>query len=440
MFQKRFLYDQSPFRGVVKARQIGLSTVISIETTHAACTRSEYNANIISVNQEEASSKLRVSSSLWASIPDAMIPLGFKPIKFRDAEDALAFHDAPHTSTIISKPGTHAVRGGAKSIYFDEAAFIEKFKQLYQAGAPAALRGDNRVTVISTPLGESGLYHEIITDRDKYPDYTIHIIPWWESMYMVREGAQEDAIALAPTMGTEQRVYEFGNPKLIGLYKNTGDIQTFQTEMECMFVDETEAFLTWDLVTASKDETLKNDKHFQRTSGDEISIGVDLAKKRDQTVFTVVQHLSDAPEGSPKWRIRYVYQTQDNYDKQFDDLKKLVLDTGARRVSIDETGVGQIFVERAKREGLGSNVRVEGISFTHEKKENWATKMKADLQQGRGKYVPHTELMRQFHGIRRKKSETGFYRFTGDPDDIFWSSCLGVYGEGSVPVRFHVLG
>jgi phage FluMu gp28-like protein len=417
-----------------------MSTTISIETVHAACTRSRYEANIVSVNQEEASSKLRAAAALYASIPDELEPFGWKPPKFRDAEDALAFHYPPDTSTIISKPGTHAVRGGAKSVYFDEAAFIEKFPALYQAGVPAAIRGENRITVISTPMGESGLYHSIITDRDKYPNYSIHVIPWWESRYMVRDGALDDAIALAPTMDTPARVNEFGNDKLKNEIYRAVDLMTFQTEMECMFVDETEAFYPWDLVTSAKDETLVSSRSFDRFENDEISIGVDLAKKRDQTVFTVIQHFSNTQGDQPKWVVKYVYQTQAPYEEQFHELKKLVQQVGARRVSIDETGVGAIFVERAKREGLGNNARVEGIVFTHDKKERWATKFKADLQQGKGKYPPHKELMQQIHGIRRKKSETGFYRFTGDPDDIFWSTQLGVYGEGNEPVKFYVLG
>lgn len=405
-----------------------------------ACTTSSYESNIISVNQEEASSKLRTAAALWASIPNELEPYGYKPVKFRDAEDALAFHMPPDTSTIISKPGTHAVRGGAKSIYFDEAAFIEKFERLYQAGAPAALRGENRVTVISTPLGESGLYHEIITNRERFPDYTIHTFPWWESRYMVREGALADAIALAPTMGTEARVLQFGNPKLIGLFRNSPDAQTFMTEMECVFVDETEAFFPWELVTKAKAEELKNTLEFQKDAQSEISIGVDLAKKRDQTVFTVIEHFNNVPEGHPVWEVRYVEQTQASYEDQFKRLREIVAKTGAKRVSIDETGVGAIFVERAKREGLGRGSQVEGIVFTHDLKEKWATKFKADLQRERGRYPAHTELMRQVHGIRRKKSETGFYRFSGDPDDIFWSLQLGIYGRGVNPVKFYALG
>lgn len=428
---------------VVKARQIGFSTVLSIETTHAACTRYNYSANLISVNQEEASSKLRVGASLHASIPEEMSKIGFKPPKYRDAEEALAFHYPPYTSEVISKPGTHALRGGAKSIYFDEAAFIEKFDRLWQAGVPAALRGDNRVTVISTPMGQSGKYYDIATNIDKYPNFSRHTIPWWESRFMVRDGALEDAIALAPTMDTDRRVIEFGSQKLIETVYKSMDIVSFQTEMECMFVDEVEAFYPWELVVGGVDDSIERGLAQISAIPDtsEISIGVDLAKKRDETVFTVTEHTNSVGDTIPSKKILYIERLANvSYDEQYYRLAEIVKKSRARRVSIDETGVGQIFVERAKREGFGTNTIIEGITFTNSKKENWATRFKSDIQRGSVRYIRDADLMRQIHGIKRKKSESGFYRFAGDHDDIFWSMMLSLYGEGHEPAKFYRLG
>lgn len=425
----------------MKSRQIGFSTCLSIEVTHAACTRVNYAANIVSINQEEASSKLRVAAALHASIPDEMVSLGFKPVKYRDAEDALSFHRPPYTSEIISKPGTHAVRGGAKSVYFDEAAYIEKFDLLWQAGVPATLRGDNRITVISTPAGQSGKYYDIATKLDEYPEFSRHVIPWWESRFMVRPGALEEAIALAPTMSTEARVLKFGSHKLINtVYKSMETLQ-FQTEMECMFVDENEAFFPWELVTEAADDTILNTRssieHLDRTH--EYSIGVDLAKKRDETVFTLVEHYTE--DGEKRMRVVYVERHAGvPYDAQYELLRSLAQLSGAKRISIDETGVGQIFVERAKKEGFGTTAHVEGITFNHIRKESWATKFKADMQRGGVRYPRDRGVLDQIHGIRRKKSETGFYRFSGEQDDIFWSMMLGCYGEGYEPVRFTLLG
>lgn len=372
-----------------------------------------------------------------------MAKLGFKPPKYRDAEEALAFHLPPHTSEVISKPGTHALRGGAKSIYFDEAAFIEKFDRLWQAGVPAALRGDNRVTVISTPMGQNGKYYDIATNIDRYPNFSRHTIPWWESRFMVREGALEDAIALAPTMDTDRRVLEFGSQKLIETVYKSMDTVSFQTEMECMFVDEVEAFYPWELVVSGADETIPNTKSFFSSIPEtsQIAIGVDLAKKRDETVFSVSEHTDGGEDGKPSRRILFSQRlTNVPYDEQYVMLSELVRECRAKRVSIDETGVGQIFVERAKKQGFGYDCIIEGISFTNTKKENWATRFKSDVQTGAIKYPRDLSLMRQIHGIKRKKSESGFYRFSGEHDDMFWAMQLSLYGEGHEPARFYRIG
>ena len=119
---------------------------------------------------------------LWASIPDEFEAMGFKPVKYKDSEEELAFHYPPYTSKTTSKPGTSAVRGGKKDMYYDEAAHIKEFPKLWQAGLPAITRGEGRVTVISTPLGESGLYHDLWKEKR----FSRHEVPWWESRFMVK--------------------------------------------------------------------------------------------------------------------------------------------------------------------------------------------------------------------------------------------------------------
>lgn len=376
---------------------------------------------------------------LWASIPLEYDAYGLKPIKYRNAEDALAFHMPPYTSTVISKPGTSAIRGGKKDMYYDEAAFIKEFPKLYQAGLPAITRGEGRITVISTPMGQSGLYHDLWQE----PMFSRHFVPWWESRFMVRGANYEavaEAMASAPQMTTEERVRAFGSEKLqtiffVGL---RGDVSTFQTEYECIFVDESEAYYPLELLSRCRDDNARVYKEYPKSYVPQgtISIGVDLAKERDSSVFTVVDSVEDEEEGYSK-KVVYVYATQDDYDRQFLSLKSLAIASGASRVTIDATGPGQMFYERARKEGLGQSVSVEGISFTNAKKENWATRFKGDLQTGKVSFPNHRELITQIHGIRRTRTENGFFRFSGKKDDYFWSLMLGLYGEGRKPVSFY---
>jgi phage FluMu gp28-like protein len=445
-FQIRFLNDRAAFRILKKSRQTGLSTALAIETAWAATTRPGYNANIVSTTQDEAEDKIRIADLLWASIPEEYVAIGLKPVKWRNSTDALAFHAPPHTSTIISKPGTSAIRGGRKDMYYDEAAFIREFPKLWQAGLPAITRGEGRVTVISTPMGQSGLYYDLWNE----PMFSHHDIPWWESRFMVR-GALDaaepyavvaEACALAPDMTTEERVDRFGSEKIqqilhVGL---RDDIIIFQTEYECMFVDEADAYFPLNLIRENIDPNIKVLKRWpegKELKGD-VSIGVDLAKAIDSTVFTVVETYEDN-DGNQKRRIHYVEATQDEYAEQFKRLKRLVALTGARRVSLDATGPGQMFAEKAKAEGLGDRVHIEAISFTNAKKEKWATTFKGDLQTNSISFPDHPSLITQIHGVKRTRTENNFFKFAGVKDDYFWSACLGLYGEGTSPVRFHRL-
>ena len=420
--------------------------MISLETTHSAATRSNYLANIISTTQDEAAEKILMSSMLWASIPKEMEPLGLKPVKYQDSKDTIGFHYPPHTSRVMSRPGTSAIRGGKKDMYYDEAAYIENFPTLFQAGLPAITRGEGKITVVSTPVGESGLYYELW----KESRWSHHAVPWWESRYMVK-GADtasdpyepvNEAIAFAPQMGTEERIYRYGSQKLIDIFEVAlrKDEIAFQTEYECQFVDELESYYPYDLIISCRDSHWPIWRNYPETyspTGD-ITIGVDLAKEKDSTVFTVVEHTEE--DGIAHKRVIFVWATQQDYDEQFQSLGRLIKATGARRVSIDATGPGAIFFERADKEGFGVPVAVEGVVFTNAKKEGWATKFKGELQEGTISLPDHPVLIDQIHGIKRTKTVSNLFRFAGEKDDYFWSMMLGMYGEGWRPVTFHRIG
>ena len=442
-YQVRFLNDQSDFRLVNKSRQIGFSTVIAAEAVTKAIVKRAYKANFVSINQTEASDKIEIARNLYHSIPDAFASedLQLKPVLWKDAENELAFHRPPNVSTLISQPASSAVRGGRKDIYLDEFAHIRDAKKIYKAALPAITRGGGRMTIISTPLGQSGLFYDIASDNDSYPEYSRHAVPWWECSVMVRPGAYEDAIAMAPALDTLTRVKTFGTDKLLSILKGFGgDLLGFQTEYEASFIDEAEAYYTWELILQGVDDELGIWRALPpgwEAEGD-VSIGVDLAKDRDESVFTVVEHMDDVAT------VRMVKTSQDEYENQLDYRLDLIRDSGARRVSIDQTGVGQMFVEGAKKR-VTTGVNVEGVTFTNAKKEAWSTKFKGALQGRTSVQYPRIpDLMRQIHGIRRTKSEAGFYKFSGGTgakrDDYFWSLMLALYGEGRRPARMSALG
>lgn len=448
-FQINYLNDRSTFRIANKSRQVGFSLLISLETAHSATTKRNYKANIVSTGEKEAKEKLQMGNALYNSISDDPEYQIFKPIQFRNAEDEIAFHMPPNTSSVISKPGTASIRGGKKDMYYDEAAFIPQFETLWQAGVPATLRGRGRATVISTPMGQSGLYYELWNQQH----WSHHYVPWWFSRFMVNgadldmriEGNYEkayeivsEAMEFAPGLSTEDRVDRFGSEKIknllyIGL---RGDIIAFKTEFECTFVDEAGAFFPYELVRSGVDKEIPLLRAWPDEFKSEfpLSIGVDLASKRDATVFTVVEH---RPNNKA---ILFFYESHAQYDEQFDELRRYVGSIRPFRLTIDETGAGVPFLERARRGELLYPVsNIEGVFFNSEKKERWATTFKSDLQVSKVKYPDQPEFIAQTHGIKRTRTETGRFKFAGVKDDYFWSAMLALYGEDRMPVKFHLL-
>jgi len=440
-YQIRFLNDKSAYRIVDKSRQIGFSTVLSAEATFRAATQRNYRANIVSINQKEAGDKVDIARALYHSIGDEFRETDpvLKPILWTDADNEISFHRPPDTSAIISQPASSAIRGGRKDIYFDEFAHVRDAKKLYRAALPAITRGGARITIVSTPLAQSGMFFDIWSGEQTYANYSRHLVPWWECSAMVREGALPDALALASGLTTEERVRQYGTDKLISIFEEFGnDTVGFRTEYECEFEDEMSAYYTWDLIQSCTDHDQKiwRDWNGLFRSEGSLSIGVDLARDRDQTVFTVVETLP-GPDDSSTRRVLFTKATQDPYNEQFEYLRRLIAATNPARVTIDQTGVGQKFVEDAKREISGN---IEGVVFTNQRKERWATTLKGDMQMGLVTWPNHQDLTRQIHGIRRTKTEANFYKFAGNKDDYFWSLVLALYGDSRRPVRMGFLG
>jgi phage FluMu gp28-like protein len=408
-----------------------------MEGAHSATTRLSYKANYISINQEEASDKIAIARNLYHSIPDELKDSDLKPQLYTDSAYELAFHAPPYVSILHSQPASSAIRGGKKDIYFDEFAHIRDAPKLYQAALPAISRGQGRMTVISTPLGQSGLFYDICVDTDAYPSYSRHAVPWWEFSGYVKEGMYEEALANASNLNTVDRINTYARGQIIEIFRGFGgDIQQFQTEYEATFVDELASFYPWSLIVDNTDDSLpiwKSIPHGWEPEG-YVSIGIDLAKAKDESVFTVVEHIED-DDGNTTRFVRFIHATQDEYEDQWNYIKALIHTSHATRITIDQTGLGQVFVERAKADPEVAGISIEGSVFTNPKKEQWATKLKGDMQRNTIYYPRIPDLMRQIHGIQRTKSEAGFYKFAGKKDDYFWSLCLALYGEGRIPAR-----
>src|SRR6266699_5125538 len=154
-------------------------------------------------------------------------------------------------------------------------------------------------------------------------------------------------------------------------------------------------------------------------------VGVDLGQKRDYTVVGVVEkrdrhvtlrHVKRFPLGTE-------YNTILDYVKLVQEKFRTV-----RGFYIDQTGVGEVFVENARKHGLHN---VQGIVLTMPAKMDVMTCLKQTMLEKRLHLPKDQPLENEMNGEIAEITTTGktkFYHRTGTHDDRLWAVALAVYG------------
>jgi phage FluMu gp28-like protein len=146
----------------------------------------------------------------------------------------------------------------------------------------------------------------------------------------------------------------------------------------------------------------------------------------------------------------------DKHDKEFDLvlLKKFPLGTeygsvvgylkllsqnlhDLRRIMIDQTGVGETFIEMVRNAGLKN---VVGIELSQPKKQDVMTFLKYCMQEGRVHIPYDMDFMNELNVERVDLEETGRLKFShpsGTHDDRLWAFALAIYYARYEPVEYH---
>lgn len=209
----------------VKPRQVGFSFLRAARSTARALLRPNYTGIFVSYNRDEAKNKIIYARQLYESMS-----YPGKPRLRSDNMSELAFENG---SRILSFPAK-AVRGYANpDVFGDEWAFVPGAAAIYAGSLSSGVRGGGTFAVASTPYGESNHFFAVYADDlGQHRAWERHRIEWWYSPSMCRDVAA--ALALAPLMGTAERVERFGSPKLQQIFSGLA-LEDFQREHESSF-------------------------------------------------------------------------------------------------------------------------------------------------------------------------------------------------------------
>lgn len=398
-FQLSHLCDDGTFRIEPKSRQIAWSWLTAAEAVADAILYGR-SSIFVSINQEEATEKVRYAKATLDSLRMAGLP----KLK-RDHLLGLEFDNGARLMSLPARPP----RGKARmNIYLDEFAHAPYDRAIYTAALPIMSKG-GRLRIGSSPLGASGVFWEIYSEElRRYPGYTRKRTPWWEVWSFCTDVAK--ALRQAPRMTTQQRVDAFGNERIQAICQNMPE-EDFRQEFETEFVDETTSWITWDEIKAMQDPALicllasgvdgaataigqLMELIDQGKVEVALATGVDIGRTRNTTEIYLVGLTTT---GQLPLRLAITLDGVE-FDNQLDVLKRVITQLPVVTMLIDRNGIGMNLAENMQQAYPG---KARGEDFTNENKRVWATDAKMLVQQRKTPLPVDRDLAYQIHSIKK---------------------------------------
>jgi phage FluMu gp28-like protein len=307
-------------------------------------------------------------------------------------------------------------RGGEGDVTLDEFAFSRDPLKMWRAvkavtDANLARPKGYQLTVITTPLAEGSLAHQICRgdggDRDSFRHFSRYHVDIYSA---VRRGFPN------PSQSEVERALFIERMR-----RESGDPDTFAQEYECSWLAANASFLPLELLHRARYEPR------DLPGGSEHYGGYDVARKKHLSVLARVRKIGDT-----LWLLPFEERDvmrRAPFELQEGRILDAVTKDGCRRVCVDSTGMGSAPAERV-RSVLPGNI--EAIDFTNAVKEELATSVKMALESGRLRIPYDRDLIYDLASLRKIVTSAGNIRYdaddsTGSHADRAWALALAVH-------------
>lgn len=334
-------------------------------------------------------------------------------LQLASGHSIVALTSAPRALRSRGKPGDRAV--------LDEAAFVDDLPEVLKAAMAFQVWGGG-VHVISTHNGDDSAFATLARDvRDGVQPGSLHAIPLRAAL---DDGLYRRICAVAGDAWSAdaERRWE---AELRAQYGAAA-----AEELDCVPRSSGGSWISWDLIRRAE----RPAPALARTGDGPSWIGVDVARRRDLWVMAVVQR----DEGV--LRLRELVTLRDiPFSRQREIVEGAYLRWRPVRVAVDQTGMGEMFVETL-RERLGG--RVEGVQLTAPRRLDVATALRQAFEDAAIEIPASDELRRDLHAVRQQTGATGAPRLVADRGgtdghaDRFWSIALAVAASAEAPRRY----
>ncbi|MFO0836904.1 MAG: terminase family protein [Phycisphaerae bacterium] len=376
--QQAWLADRSRFRLCLKARQIGMSTVVAAEALRDAVAG---QTTILASASERQSQELMRRCLKLLPLVSAASGGAIRIIK--ETSELLELSTG---GRVLSVPASAAtIQGFAGSVVLDEAAWMPNADELWQALVPSISgNSQHRLSVLSTPRGKGGLFHRLWMQADgrRWSRHRITI---------------DDAVAGGCHVDRAQ------------MRAAVADELTWRACYLCEFVDEQYSLLPYELLEARSDPALPyrlNAAALRDVKA--LYGGFDVGRKHDLSVLAIVERRDEI-------RIcrGFVELRAAPFDQQQQALESVLALPGLRRICVDASGLGLQLSEQLARRYAS---RVEALTISAPLKEDLAMRMQRAFQVGEIAIPAEPELLRDLHSVERQVTAAGNVRYAAPRD------------------------
>lgn len=419
-YQQRWLADESLFMVWEKSRRIGATYGMAYGDVRGVIKVPKWPVWFSSADESAAKEYIEYCER-WAQVFDVVAKnLGDVLLDGKDNITALTLEFPKFGGRIHalrSNPRGFRSKGGR--VRLDEFAFHDDQKRLWAAARPVVTWGGD-LKILSTHNGKQCLYYRMLDDA-KTGKNKLHA-HYTDIFTAVREGLA-DKIAGRPLSEAERAAW-IEEQRLSCI-----DEETWQQEFCCVAIDEATAFLTYELIEACESSQAGIPAYYLRR---DVYAGMDIGRRRDLTVIWVLERIGDV-----YWTREVVTMKGAKFAAQEAEVTRILTDYPTlRRLCIDQTGMGEKFVEDVQAtHGSG---RIEGVLLTSAVKQELAFGLKRRLEDKLMRLPKEAAVRDDFHSVRKVTTVAGNVRFDAERTDQghadrFFAAALAVHAIDSGP-------
>ncbi len=307
-----------------------------------------------------------------------------------------------NNAEIITMPANaRTARGFTGDLYLDEFAMHLRADDIWAAAFPSVTRGKGRLIVASTPAGKQNKF------------YGLHSNPQFEQSEITIYDAVAD--------GYEADVQE--------LHNGLDDEDLWRQEYLVEFLDETTAYLTYEMIQACEREDISKELPEDFKAEGRLYLGIDVGRRRDLTVMWLWELLGDV-----LWTRAVVELQKVPFKQQEQIAGELIGMENFARCCIDETGLGMQMAENLQ--GKFGSYKVEKVTFTSPVKQELAGGLRIKVEDQLVRIPVDNKIRNDWHRVKKIITAAGNIRFDSDSSkeghsDRFWAAALGVHAANS---------